>query len=128
MERQEKYIEFIDSFFRFFQARIENFSVIGNKITGVVRWEKENGEQSFSWVIPEKDESIALTKKLIDFLLENNLTCGDKIVIDQEALKKVMKEKGWDLIDVEKAINFLCSVRVDMIDDGDTSDFFLIHF
>lgn len=128
MERQEKHIEFIDSFFRFFQARIENFSVVGSKITGVVKWEKEDGEQLFSWLIPKNDESITVTKKLIDFLLENKLTHGDKILIEEEALKQVMKKKGWDLKDVEKAINFLCSVRVDMIDDGDTSDFFLIHF
>jgi hypothetical protein len=127
MNNNNYLLEFISSFFRLFQANIEKIRIDEKIISGVIHWEEEV-KQEFSWEVPENVHSITDTMELINYLIENHLLNGDMINIEKQLLIKTLSSQGWDNQKINNSIDFLCSVRVAMIDDGLVTDHFLIHF
>lgn len=121
-------IDFLKAFFNLFKARIEEYKIIDKKILGVVGWLNDDGKQSF---VLKTDFEISLifnAKILCDYLLGNNFIDGDKIALSESDLLLRMIKDGWIESDANAAINFLCSFDVKMVDDGEETDSFYVHF
>ncbi len=128
MNKNNYLLEFVSSFFRLFQANIERIRIDEKIISGVIHWEGEEVKQEFSWEVPENVHGITDTMELINYLIDNHLLNGDMINIEKQLLIKMLSSHGWDNQKINNSIDFLCSVRVAMIDDGLVTDHFLIHF
>ena len=53
---------------------------------------------------------------------------GDKIIVTEEDIKKILHKKKWSEETISNSINFLLNVRVNMIDNGEVTDSFFVHF
>lgn len=119
---------FLASFFALFQAYIKEFRVEDNKVLGVIGWQDEEDEQCFSWLMNFKESVLLKIKLLCEFLIKNDLIQSDKIIISPSELKILLHSDGWNTNETEIIINKLCSVKIKMIDDGEETDSFFIHF
>lgn len=119
---------FLTTFFSLFKAYLKEFTDEGNKVIGVIRWQDDEDTQSFSWVTNLNEYSLLRMKALCDFLIQHNLVQGDKIILSLSELKTSLHENGWNEREAKAMINNLCLVRVKMIDDGEETDSFFIHF
>jgi hypothetical protein len=101
-----------------------------NVVYGTVGWENENEDddkQDFKWEI-RFDEKMIVTKKLCDFLNQHNLVDVDKIMISPNQLIEKLIKSGWNEIDAEISTEFLDGFSVRMVDEGEESDTFFIHY
>lgn len=121
-------IDFLNAFFNLFKARIEGYKIIDNKIFGIVGWINEEDKQAFVLKTDFEDSYIFNVKLLCDFLFENNFIDGDKIVLSENDLILRLVKNGWDENEAKEAISFICSFDVKMVDDGEVTDSFYIHF
>ena len=117
---------FLCSFFRIFNAHIEEINIVGSKAIGLVVYEDNSGEQYFSWDI-SNIHMIAKGIKLLDYIIANNLSLGDKLTPSRIDLITNLIEIGWNESEVLNTIDFLLKVKIDMIDDGEKTDYFFIH-
>jgi hypothetical protein len=115
------------SFFLLFEAQIENYEIIDDKIVGTLSWKNEDDKQDFSFFI-KSDFDFNLFKALCCYLNEAGLVDGDRIKIAPEDLKIKLIRLGWMDSNAKKAIDELCSFEVKMLDDGEETDSFFIHF
>lgn len=101
-----------------------------NKVSGVLTWEDDDDVQEFMWNISSDINNYKNITVLTNFLVQNNLFEGDKINISKDILssKLVSENIGWTTKTINETIDSLCSIRIAMIDEGETSDYFLIHF
>jgi hypothetical protein len=120
--------EFISSFFAVFKAHINYYKISDANVFGSVVWEDENELQIFSWHIEFEDYILVKMKLLCEYLIKNNLVCIDKVKITKKELIIRLSYQGWNFIEAQKNIDYLCSVKIKMIDDGEETDSFFIHF
>ena len=120
--------KFLSSFFSIFHARIKNYSFRDEKVKGTIYWDDGDEVQKFSWIIKPEKELLDKSERLCEFLTRFNLTNGDMILISENELKNKLVQDGWSLEDAEKSINCLCSIEVKMIDEGEETDSFFVHF
>ena len=125
---QNLIINFLESFFKLFDAEIGHWEKVGNSIYGVVYWENEEDRQDFSLKLDFDSSEINNAKLFCDYLSDNNLVNTDNIKYPEQDLINSMKIAGWKESEAKNAINFLCSFEVKMLDDGVETDSFLIHF
>lgn len=119
---------FLASFFALLGAYVKEYRIEGNKVLGTVIWKGEEDEQNFSWVV-DFGESVLLKMNLLcELLIKHNLIDGDKIIIQPSELKMLLQNKGWDKNEAEDAVHNLSSVNIKMIDDGEETDSFFVHF
>lgn len=121
-------IDFLKTFFNLFKAKIEEYKVLDKGISGTVGWLNEDDKQNF---VLKTDFDISLifnAKLLCDYLQKNNLIDWDKIVVTESDLILRLIKDGWKESDANEAINFLCAFDVKMVDDGEETDSFYIHF
>lgn len=78
--------------------------------------------QELVWDIQEIDDDALL---LVEYLIDHQLVDIDKITVSSDELRARM---DWPAERLEKAIDSLLSVRVDMVDNGERTDFYFIHF
>ncbi len=121
-------IDFLQSFFNLFKARIEEYKISDNKIFGILGWLNEDDKQNFILKTNFDIFFIFKAKLLCDYLLENNFIDGDKIVVSESDLVLRLIKDGWKENEANEAINFLCSFDVKMVDEGEETDSFYIHF
>lgn len=121
-------INFLKSFFNLFMAKVEEYKVIDKNIFGTIVWLNEGDKQDF--VFNENfDTSLLSTMKLVcDFIVENKLVDGDKIIVSEFELLQKLKSLKWNEIEAKNAINSLCNLEVKMLDEGVETDSFFIHF
>ncbi|MCP5468596.1 MAG: hypothetical protein H7A32_04940 [Deltaproteobacteria bacterium] len=119
---------FLTSFFALFKAHVKELEIKGDKVLGAIGWKDEEDEQKFSWVIVFKEAILLRLSLLCDFLEQHNLIQGDKIIIPALELKVLLQKNGWNLNESEAIIEKLCSVEIKMIDDGEETDSFFVHF
>jgi hypothetical protein len=120
--------DFLESFLALSEGKIEHFILENNKVFGIITWKDDEEKQDFSWTL-QFDEAILYKMKLLcDFIKEDKLINCDKITISEAELKIQSSKLNWNLYEAEEQINNLCSVEVKMIDDGQESDSFFIHF
>lgn len=119
---------FLLSFFEVFNASVDKYKIEGKKILGKIRWKDDNEVQNFSWVV-ELDETVLKKLKLLcEYLIKNNLMHGDKIIITESELQKRLIQLGWDIREAKKNIDSLLCIEMKMVDDGEETDSFFIHF
>jgi len=119
---------FLLSFFEVFNASVEKYKIEGKKVLGNIRWKDDNESQEFSWVVELEGDILKKLKLLCEYLVKNNLMNGDKIVITESELQERLNGLGWEKSDVQKAIDGLLSIEMKMVDDGEYTDSFYIHF
>jgi hypothetical protein len=119
---------FLNSFFHLFEANLKIVNISKDKVTGSVFWEDEDERQEFLWVIPQNNFNYQDVIELINFIVQNKLIEEDMINISRDTLISELKKAGWGLQKINSSLDFLCSIRVSMIDNGEITDHFLIHF
>jgi len=117
---------FLCSFFRIFNAHIEEINIVGSKAIGLVVYEDNSGEQYFSWDI-SNIHMIAKGIKLLDYIIANKLSIGDKLSPSRINLTNSLINIGWNESEVIDTIDFLLSTKIDMLDNGEKTDSFFIH-
>ncbi len=127
MESNIVYV-FLLSFFEIFNASIDKYKIEGKKVFGNIRWKDDNETLSFSWVIEMEESMLKKLKLLCEFLIKNNLMRGDRIIITESELEKRLLELGWDNDEAKNNINGLLSVEMKMVDEGEETDSFFVHF
>ena len=127
MENNSTY-RFLSSFFALFKADINDFKTEGKKVSGSIEWKNENERQAFSWVVDLDDSVLEKVKMLCDYLVSYHLIHGDKITISESELSTKLQDLGWSLEEAGENIDYLCSIEVKMIDDGEETDSFFVHF
>ena len=125
---QSQIIRFLSSFFSLFKAKIEEYSIVNQKVFGTISWANEEDRQDFVFNVDINDLIIGKVKLLCDFLLEKSLVDGDKIIVSENDLLEMLKKEEWDNVDAEETVNALCSLGIKMIDDGEETDSFFLHF
>lgn len=119
---------FLSSFFAVLNAKIVECSIEENKVKGIVGWNEEDNTQSFSWVILYDEFDLSAMTQLCVFLTQQKLVRGDKILISPFELNTLLCRNGWDKAAADMTIEKICSIDIKMIDDGEETDSFFIHF
>ncbi len=121
-------INFLKSFFMLFNAKIEEYKIMGQHVFGTIGWLNEEDKQDFVFKVDFDTSHINNVKLLCDFLYERDLINGDQIVVSEVDLLQTLKKEGWNEIEAKVAINSLCSLDVKMLDEGEETDSFFVHF
>jgi len=119
---------FLKSFFRLFNAKIEKYQVIDKMIFGTVGWIEEDDKQDFVLNCNFENIPFAKAELLCDYLNKENLLNGDSIIISERELMAKLLTGGWNENVFKSTIDFLCSFEVKMLDDNEETDSFFIHF
>jgi|WetSurMetagenome_2_1015567.scaffolds.fasta_scaffold1072617_1 hypothetical protein len=119
---------FLNSFFNIFDAKIDQLNIIAEKVYGVLVWENEEEKQEFLWNDPGDNFNFENTMELVDYLIKNNLLSGDKINVTKDDLIIKLTQEGWDAHIINDSLNFLLSVKISMVDYGEITDHFFVHF
>ena len=124
----EKYVaRFLCSFFQLFQCYLLEIKISDGKVEGIVCYEDFHDIQQFIWNY-NHNNSIEDAIALAEILWQEKLINGDKIIVTEEDIKKILHEKKWSKETISNSINFLLNVRVNMIDNGEVTDSFFVHF
>ena len=119
---------FLESFFEIFKASLNEYKLENKRIHGSIRWRDDNQTQDFLWVVELEESELKILKLLCEYLIKSNLIYGDRIIISESELQNRLIEIGWDYFYAKKNIDILLSVEIRMIDDGEETDSFFIHF
>lgn len=119
---------FLLSFFGVFNASVGKYKIEGKKVLGKIRWNDDNETQNFSWVVELEESVLNKLKLLCEYLIKNNFIHGDRITITENELQKRLIELGWDSREAQQNIDSLLSVEMKMVDEGEETDSFFIHF
>lgn len=120
-------IEVLSSFFLLLKARIEKYTLLDNRVLGTVFWENEDDKQDFLLTIESLD-CFPNIKLICDYLRNYNLVNGDRIQVSEIDLIRQLLDSGWLERDAKEAIDCLCSFGIRMVDNGEETDLFFIHF
>ena len=120
--------KFLSSYFALFNALINEFRVDDRKVLGSIVWKDEVEKQDISWEIELEETILIKVALLCDYLVRYHLILGDKIIVTENELKTKLNELGWDLNEAQEYINYLCSIEVKMVDEGEETDSFFVHF
>jgi len=121
-------VNFLKSFFKIFKAKIENYKITGKELQGILSWDNEDDKQGF--IFRDEFDALLLSKAsyLCDYLNTFKLIDGDKIIISELDLVEKLKKDNWSDKEIMETISFLLNFDVKMIDDGEETDSFFIHF
>ena len=97
-------------------------------INAFVEWKDEDELQEIYWDCKISDEYLMELTKLIEYIINNKLIYIDKIQIQKHQLSNQLSSLGWTIEKTEDVIETLLSLKVDMIDCGQKTDSFFIHF
>ena len=88
-------------------------------------WDSPEDEwQTIEWDVAEGD-AVNDAIELACALRDRGLVKGDRILVPADDLAERI---GWDEARCEAAVSALLDIRVEMIDDGERTDFFFLHF
>lgn len=112
--------------------RFRVYSADSKTIRAQVGWPDDGSDdydeteevQDILWHIQD-DESMEDALALGEFIREKNLISIDKISVDYELLQSKV---NWESKKFDAALNTLLSIRVSMLDDGEETDSFFVHF
>ena len=127
-DKINKRIEFLKVFFSIFNAYMVNIKPTKEGIHAFVEWKDEDELQEIYWDCKISDEYLMGLTKLIEYIINNKLIYIDKIQIQKHQLSNQLSSLGWTIEKTEDVIETLLSLKVDMIDCGQKTDSFFIHF
>lgn len=139
-QKDNLYIELLLSFFRLIGVKSElktfNVSIVDKytknaKAKGSVLWEDDiidDEPQSFIWYIPSNNIFIKDSILLINYIIENNLIEGDKISISESELIENLLNKNWKKDIIKEALEYLLNLDIRMVDEGEETSAFFVHF
>lgn len=118
--------------FRLVKIRVEDCKVHGtaeyNQIPELID-EPDEEMQDFMWDLCTEPFPQSKVKDLCDYLAENKLVDIDMITISEDELvKRVVDHIGWSTEDATVVIDELMEVYIRMVDDGELTDAFFLHF
>ena len=120
---------FLDTFFLLFKAKILSIEEVKkDDIYGSLYWEGEEDTQDFRWVNFFNEEALSELKKICEFILKHDLNDNDRILISEEKLKEKLIASGWSSETAARSIRYLMIISIKMIDEGEETDSFFIHF
>jgi len=85
-------------------------------------------KQAFNWHVQFEDRTTQEITRVCDLLILDGIIRGDRIIITPSEMKKWLCKYGWEEFEAENLITNLCSIRIRMVDDGEETDTFLVHF
>lgn len=103
-------------------------AIVGWPDQGQAHYNEEEEQQEVAWNYQEVplNPDVSLVMEL---LKSESLLRGDRIERAEHALQEQLSETfSWSENRSRRAIEALLSLRVDMVDDGEKSDAFFIHF
>ena len=69
-----------------------------------------------------------MATELLDILKQKEWISIDKIIVSEKELIKYLEEIGWNMDDINNVLFFLVSLNINMIDEGEETDMFFVHF
>ena len=112
--------------------RFRIYSEDANIIKAQVGWPDDGSDdydeneevQDILWHVQD-EEAMEDALQLAEFIKDNGLISIDKIKIDYELLQSKI---NWESKKFDAALNTLLSIKVSMLDNGEETDSFFIHF
>ena len=128
MEKSDLIYDVLSSFFGLFHAYIDEYELRGKKVAGKIGCEDEAEKQDFSWTIELESSILVNIVILCNYLKSKKFVVGDKIIVDERELKEKLSELGWNHSEAQENIDHLCSIEMKMVDSGEETDSFFLHF
>jgi hypothetical protein len=125
--------KFVEIFFKMMNEQLICYGRLNDVVLGIVTgidtdfnelWQHQN----FLWRIGKNEGELADLIVLCEFLCANQLVDGDKIIISENALIENLGLIGWPKVKCQKVLDDLISIEMKMIDNGEETDSFFIHF
>ena len=120
--------EFLDSFFNLFEAKVRITQFKEEQFSGMLKWENDDDTQDFKWYNIFSNEALVILKELCDLIKKYKLNDNDTIIITERELRSKLTSFNWDNNKIEKGIDALISISIKMVDDGEETDSFFMHF
>ena len=120
--------EFLDSFFNLFEAKVMITQFKEEQFSGMLKWENDDDTQDFKWYNIFSNEALVILKELCDLIKKYKLNDNDTIIITERELRSKLTSFNWDNNKIEKGIDALISISIKMVDDGEETDSFFLHF
>ncbi len=99
-------------------------AVVGWPDEGQPNYDAEEETQEVCWDVqnlPCIDDALLL----LELAYKNEKFDSDKFLLTKEELREL---SGWDLGRFENALRDLLLIKVDMVDDGEKTDSYFVHF
>ncbi len=120
--------EYLDSFFNLFEAKVRITQFKEEQFSGMLKWENDDVTQDFKWYNIFSNEALVILKELCDLIKKYKLNDNDTIIITERELRSKLTSFNWDNNKIEKGIDALISISIKMVDDGEETDSFFMHF
>lgn len=102
-------------------------AIVGWPDEGQAHYSEDAEMQAVIWDFsrgPAVDASLVL-----DVIARDSLLRGDRIEIDRsDFVGRLMSAYSWSVDRAEKALDEALGVRIDMVDEGNVTDAFFLHF
>ena len=126
--KDQVYIKFLRDYLALFDAVIEKYSIENDEIRGTATWLDDPDTQDFKWTINiNSQDAINLSDLCID-IKNNGYNRNDYITITEEQLAASLEKHNWGKGATKALIDKLLDIEVKMIDEGQETDSFFIHF
>lgn len=122
------YIKLLKDFFSLFDAVIDSYSVIDKTIIGNVGWLGEADKQEFKWKITISEKEALSLSEICSFIKSKKYNHNDKIIITEEQLIEELIRHNWEKENIKILIELLLEVEIKMIDEGEETDSFFLHY
>lgn len=124
---------FLEIFFKLLDEKLISYGLSGKIAIGIVTGITEEVQnlqehQNFVHFIKNKDLEYENMITLCSYLYNKNLIDADRIIISEEQILENAKELGWNYDQMQKTVDDLLSIEIKMIDEGEETDSFFIHF
>jgi hypothetical protein len=118
----------IDRFTLHREARSRISATIGWPLDNKLEGDEDDETQEIEWDVQTFDNMDDVLA-IVEYVRDNNLIKNDRFLIDQgDLLRIICDHYFWDRERFEQALRSLLKFRVDMLDDGEKSDHFFLHF
>ena len=119
---------FLNEFFKLFDAKIDSVTFDHNEVYGILSWEDDIEKQHFYWQIEIGLECLPILTDLCKFIRINKLNDNDRITISKEALKSRFSNILTKKENIEKCFKEFFNLNIQMMDEGQPTDMFFLHF
>ena len=97
-----------------------------DEVEGVIMY-TDDDMQRFVWHYSNLNH-LKMATELLDILKQKEWISIDKIIVSEKELIKYLEEIGWNMDDINNVLFFLVSLNINMIDEGEETDMFFVHF